>query len=177
MSLNAIFAMGDDAMNTEGYVTIRPLSFMSKTGNLYFRATSYAIPEFKTELQTVNFMTDAVGIPKPCGNMEGEFNLTFRADKYYLIYCELLRWKRLISDNKYSTAFPFSSNLSTSFFDYMTTDILVNTQDTRGIATSTGWRFTEAFPVSIGQIQFNQASTGEPIEITVGFHYGNCYML
>lgn len=173
MSLTTLFNQGDDAMDTEGYINIPPLDFMSNSGALSMRVTSYSIPGVSAETQELRYMNGSIDIPKPGNSNKGEFKISFRCDKYWQVYTELFTWKRLISDGLTGANFDFGTSAFSdlTFTKYLTTNITVYSADTRGVQTSSGWKFYNSYITSLGAVNFDQSSAGSPIVIDATFRY------
>lgn len=176
MSITTIYNQGDDALNIESYFSMAPLDFMSHTGALGLRLTDYSVPRFEAETTEVRYMNGAIDIPRPGNSNKGVLEVTFRCDKYWAIYRELLTWKRLVSDEVTGANFDFGSGQvdGYSFSDYLTTTVIIYTMDTRGVQTSNGWKFYNVFIKNLDSVKFSQVDSGSPITVGATFVYRKC---
>lgn len=165
MSIETIYAYGDDALDNQAEVNITPLSFFPSADPLKFRITSFGIPEFSIGSYEVAYKTQKFN--KPSGRIEtpNEFQFSFRADKYWTIYQALLIWKNYIGDDRTGAMAEDVGAISGE--SDIRTDVSVITQDSNGVVTSPGWTMQKAWLKSLGGVDFDNTASGDPIIISV----------
>lgn len=170
--IDTIFALGDDALDNQGIITFEPLPFMPEMESMQFRITTFDIPEFTVGSYPVRYKTQ--GFTKPTGSIEtgNSFTFSFRADKYYRIYQNLMTWKQLLAnDETGATAEDVSSITGEA---PLRVNFSVSTIDANGVITSPGWNFTHAFLKTLGSVSFDQASEGNAVMCSVTLEYVKC---
>lgn len=170
--IDVIYALGDDALDSQAIIVFQPLLFLTQMDPLQFRISNFTIPEFSIGSYDVNYKSQK--FTKPSGKIEtpNSFSFTFRADKYWTIYQTLLRWKNLIGDDSSGAMAEDVGALSGN--SAIRTDFSVMTIDSNGVITSQGWQFTKAWLKSLGSVSFDQTSDGRPINIDVTLEYVKC---
>jgi len=165
MSISAIFALGDDALNNQAEVNITPLSFFPNVDPLKFRITDFEIPEFSIGEYEVAYKTQKFNKPNGRITTPNEFTFNFRADKYWTIYQALLVWKNYIGDDNSGTMAEDVGAITGE--SDIRTDVSVLTSDSNGVPTSPGWTMQQAWLKNLGGISFDNTAEGEPIIVSV----------
>lgn len=163
--IDTVFAAGDDALQNQFALEITPLgAIFNLQDPLKIRTVTCNIPNFAIGTYTVDYKTQKY--TKPSGKIEtpNEFTFSFRVDKYWAVYQALLAWKRFIADEVTGAMAEDVSALSgrSSF----RTDIIVHPIDSNDVITYAGWKFHQAWPSNLDQIQLDQAN-GEPVVLPV----------
>lgn len=170
--IDIIYAQGDDALSNAGKIIFEPLPFFPNMEAMQFRISNFDIPEFTVGSYEVTYKTQK--FTKPSGRIESgnSFTFSFRMDKYYQVYQNLMAWKQLLAnDGTGAMAEDVNSLNSTAA---LRTNFSVQTEDANGIVTSPGWVFEKAFLKSIGSLSFDQTSGGDPITCSVTLEYVKC---
>lgn len=170
--LDILYKMGDDALDNEGMIVIEPLPFMTTTEPLQFRISNFDIPEFALGAYTVRYKTQEMEKPSGSITTSKDFSFTFRVDKYWTIYDDLLVWKQL-GGNEDTGAVAEDVNSLTGK-SALRTNFSVFPVDSNGVVTYKGWKFTNAWMKTLGGVSFDQIGSGEPITITVNLSYVKC---
>jgi len=145
---------------------------MTTLESLQFRISNFEIPEFSQGEYTVRYKTQEFTKPNGSITTGHDFSFTFRVDKYWTIYQEMLTWKQLQgNDNTGAIAEDFNPISGTSS---LRTNFSVMTIDSNGVVTSQGWKFTQAWIKSLGSVSFDQVATGDPINVTVTMSFIKC---
>jgi hypothetical protein len=94
----------------------------------------------------------------------GEYSLTFYSDRVDNLRNLLLNWTRDTFDDATSTGNYFIAR-ETSVVDLVQLDTQLN--------RVTQFTLVGAFPTSVGDVEYNPAGTGAPVEfqVTMGYHY------
>ena len=94
----------------------------------------------------------------------GEYALTFYSDRVDNLRNLLLNWTRDTFDDATSTGNYFIAR-ETSVVDLVQLDTQLN--------RVTQFTLVGAFPTSVGDVEYNPAGTGAPVEfqVTMGYHY------
>ena len=167
--IDVIARLGDDALDSEGQIVFNPLSFFTVLEPLQFRITNFDIPEFSHGEYTVKYKSQEFTKPNGSITTPHDFTFSFRVDKYWAVYQDLLLWKQMISnDNTGAIAEDISPVTGESA---IRTDFSVMTIDSNGIVTSQGWKFTGGWLKNLGSVSFDQSADGSPIIVsaTIGF--------
>jgi len=165
MSIESIFSLGDDALSNQASVNITPLSFFPNVDPLKFRITDFAIPDFTIGEYEVSYKTQKFNKPNGRITTPNDFTFSFRADKYWTIYQALLVWKNYIGDDRTGTMAEDVGAISGE--SNIRTDVTVLTLDSNGVITSPGWTFQKCWLKSLGSVDFDNTSDGQPIIISV----------
>lgn len=185
LSLATLFGLGDDASNIEGKITVyTPTSmewFNSVNGPiapLTFMATTYSIPASNLQTNDVVFRGNHYPLPKPGdAGVQKTVEVTFRVDKYWRIYNQLRAWKELIYNASYNSLENLESDTFVDDVDPVTHlapyrgKMMISTINSRNISTGEFWTFEGVYPKTLGDVSFNQASTGEIQTCTVTFEF------
>jgi hypothetical protein len=170
--LDIAFKMGDDAVDNEGMIVFEPLSFMANAEALQFRISNFDIPEFSQDSYVVHYKTQEFEKPKGNITTPKEFTFTFRVDKYWTIYDELMTWKQLIGNDDTGAVAEDVSPLTAS--SSLRTNFSVFPMDSNGTVTYKGWKFTNAWIKNLGSVSFDQTSTGEVLNVSVTLSFVKC---
>lgn len=170
--LDILFKMGDDAVDNEGIIVIEPLPFMSTTEALQFRITSFEIPEFVQEAYSVRYKTQEFEKPKASITTSKDFTFSFRVDKYWSTYDDLLTWKQLIGNDDTGAIAEDVNPITGS--SSLRTNFSVFPVDSNGNVTYKGWKFTNAWIKSLGSVSFDQTSSGDPLTVSVTLAFVKC---
>lgn len=165
MSINQIYALGDDALSNQAEVNITPLSFFPGVDPLKFRITDFSIPEFTIGEYEVAYKTQKFNKPNGRITTPNEFTFNFRADKYWTIYQALLVWKNYIGDDRTGAMAEDVGAISGE--SDIRTDVTVMTFDSNNVITSPGWTMQKAWLKSLGGVDFDNTSEGDPIIVSV----------
>ena len=94
----------------------------------------------------------------------GEYALTFYSDRVDILRNLLINWTRDTFDDATSTGNYFIAR-ETSVVDLVQLDTQLN--------RVTQFTLVGAFPTSVGDVEYNPAGTGAPVEfqVTMGYHY------
>jgi hypothetical protein len=94
----------------------------------------------------------------------GEYTLTFYSDRVDNLRNALLNWTRDTFDDETSTGNYYIAR-ETSVVDLVQLDTQLN--------RVTQFTLVGAFPTSVGDVEYNPAGTGAPVEfqVTMGYHY------
>lgn len=169
INIENIYQQGDDALGNCAEMTVVPFDlFPAFSEPLKFRTTNIDIPEFSIGTYEVNSKSQKFEKPNGRDDTSKTFTSTFRVDKYYTVYKALLAWTEYIRNSDTGTiaedvgAITKVSNIRT--------DILVQTIDSSGILTNSGFTFQRAFPKSIAGFSYD-ISTGEPLTCQVTWSF------
>jgi len=170
--IDIIYAQGDDALDNAGRIIFEPLSFFPNMEPMQFRISNFDIPEFTIGSYEVKYKSQK--FTKPNGSMESgnTFTFSFRMDKYYSIYQNLMAWKQLIANDETGAMSEDVSPITGK--SLLRTNFSVATEDANGIVTSPGWTFEKSFIKTLGGISFDQTSDGEPLICQVTLEYVKC---
>jgi hypothetical protein len=165
MSIDSVFATGDDALTNMAEIEFSPFSLFGPLKDaLKFRTEQINVPGFAMGFYEVHWK--AQKFEKPGGKDETEktFSFVFRVDKYYTVYKALLAWWQYIcnSDNG-ALAEDVGAVTGTS---NIRTDIMVRTIDTQGVTTNDGFKFERAWLKSLSEFSYDVTS-GDPLKCTV----------
>lgn len=170
--IDIIYAQGDDALSNSGKIIFEPLAFFPNMMPLEFRITSFTIPEFSVGSYPVRFKTQQFTKPNGSFDSGNSFAFSFRADKYYQIYQSFMAWKQLLAND--ATGAMSEDVSSATGLASLRTSFAVSTEDANGVITSQGWVFKNAFLKSLGSVDFDQTSEGDPIICQVTLEYVKC---
>jgi hypothetical protein len=168
--IDVIYAAGDDALSNEGILTIESLGFFTTADALQVRITDFTIPDFSVGTYTVRYKTQQFS--KPNGSMDSgnTFTFSFRADKYWSIYQDFMKWKQLIANDVTGAIAEDVSGGNSA----IRTNFSVQTVDSNGNITGPGWSFTLAYLQNLGGVSFDQTSEGDPLTVSVTLEYVKC---
>ncbi len=169
--IETILALGDDALDSEGQIVLEPLPFFSVNEALQFRITNFSIPEFSTGAYSVRYKTQEFEKPNGAVTTPHEFTFSFRVDKYWSVYQDLLIWKQIISNDNTGA---IAEDITVGGSSAIRTNFSVMTIDSNGIVTSQGWKFTSAWLKSLGSVSFDQTSEGNPLTVDVNLSFVKC---
>ena len=167
--VDVIYQTGDDALANQFEVDISSLANLFNIPDpLTFRTVSCNIPGYQVGKYTVDYKTQR--LTKPSGKIEtpNEFQLSFRADKYWTVYQAILAWKRYVADEESGAMAEDVGAISGS--STFRTDIIVKAIDSNDVVTYEGWKFHLAWPSIVGDVAFEQAS-GDPIIVPITFDF------
>jgi hypothetical protein len=163
MAIDSVYTLGDDALQNMAEITFAPgFALLGVADMLKFRTTNIEIPNFATGAYIVHWKTQ--NFEKPSGKDETQktMTFTFRVDKYYLVYKALLKWREMIC-NSDSGAMAEDVVAGVSL---IRTNFSVRAVDSRGVVTTNGWEFENAWLKDIAAISFDE-TTGDPISLQV----------
>lgn len=164
MAIESLYAMGDDALENQFMLNVSPILTVVPDP-LQMRVLSVSIPERSVETYEKHWQTQVYTAPGGKITTPNEFSFSFRVDKYWQIYTIFDGWHKAIAN----PATGVIANDAGGANGFRTT-VTVNTINPDGSPTSTGWVFLQAFPSSIGGVEFNQEAGG-PVSIDVTMQF------
>ena len=169
MSIDSVYAMGDDAISNVAELEIGAFSlFGDLKDNLKYRTTNISVPGFAVGEYMVAWKSQQ--FPKPNGKDETPklFTSQFRVDKYYIVYKALQAWWQYICNSDSGAMAEDVGAVSGT--SNIRTDIQVRTVDTNGVTTNEGFKFEKAYIKELSGFDYD-VNSGDPLSCTVTWSY------
>jgi len=169
MSIDSVYAMGDDALGNMAEIEVGAFSlFGDLKDNLKYRTTNISVPGFAMGEYMVAWKTQQ--FPKPNGKDETpkQFTCQFRVDKYYTVYKSLLAWWQYECNS--DTGAMAEDVGAVSGTSNIRTDIQVRTVDSNGVTTNEGFKFEKAYIKELSGFDYD-VNSGDPLSCTVTWSY------
>jgi hypothetical protein len=165
MSIDSVYATGDDALANMAEIEFSPFSLFGPLKDASrFRTEQINVPGFTMGQYEVHWKAQKFERPSGKDETEKTFSLVFRVDKYYTVYKALLAWWQYICNSDSGVlaedvgAVTGESNIRT--------DVMVKTIDTQGVPTNEGFNFERAWIKALAGFSYDVAS-GDPLECQV----------
>jgi hypothetical protein len=169
MSVDSVFAVGDDALENMAEILIPEFSlFGPLKDRLKFRTTQIEVPGFTMGSYEVHWKSQKFEKPNGKDETQKTFTFTFRVDKYYTVYKAMLAWWQYVC-NSDSGALAEDVGAVTGTSN-IRVDIIVKTVDTQGVTTNEGFKFERSWLKELQGFNYNIES-GNPLtcQVTMSF--------
>ena len=169
MSIDTVYAMGDDALANFAEIELSPFTHFGPLKDaLKYRTTQIDIPGFEKGSYEVHWKAQKFEKPNGKDDTAKTFTSTFRVDKYYIVYKALQAWWQFICNSDTGAlAEDVSATTGTSL---IRTDLMVHTIDTLGVTTTEGFKFERAWIKSLAGFGYNVTS-GDPLECQITWSF------
>lgn len=166
MSVETIYAMGDDALTNLFDMSIATIPYINDLTQTLVRVQGFTIPATGSSTYEVNYKTQK--ITKPGGKIEApnEFTFDFRVDRNWAIYKGFIAWKNAVA-NSYTGDIAPDNILSNN---RVPIDVWAVAPTGEPIIGFGKFSFKGCYPSSVGDVAFDYG-TGDPIIVTITMQY------
>lgn len=166
MSIETIFALGDDALGNQFRISINPILAVLPDP-IEFRTTQVSIPEQSINTYPVKYKTQTFNKPSGSITTPTQFTFTFRNDKYWALYRMFSAWLGAIANNATGA---MAEDVLPGGIAPLRTTIVVQSIDSAGNPTSGLWTFSQSMITNLQGVDFSQ-DTDSPILTQVTMNY------